>query len=651
MNLEISALILSLLCLIYSLTAKRRQYLLPKGLKNKLLSQHFMFLALLVCNIFSSASSVGGSYLQEIASQEVVFWQYLLHACYFFFHTMLSVSFAQYIMNVNGASMGRSRRFYVLFALPFLCSELLVLTNRFTGLAFYMDAQFIYHRGPLMPALYASGAVYLVLGFLFFFRYKQAVSRADSMAISTMIILSSVGVAVQGLRSDLQVELFAESLTFLGLLVMLEERGGHTDPVTGVLNRLAFADANRRMMETGQTYRIVLVQLTDMDLFSRLFSGRETDHLLMQVSTWLTSISSEQTLFTFRHRDFAILCPDAADHEAAATAGKILERFGGDWKTGALTLRLEAAICIVRVPEDVSSLEELEELLASGYQKAGPGSRLVPFDELSAHRRNRKIEQALREAVENHRLRTWYQPIWSVEERRTVAAEALVRIDNEALRSLSPEEYIPIAEQCGLIREIGLFVFEDVCRFLRDRDPEAPCLAYIELNLSVHQFMYDDLLSRFEEIRRRYGVPREALNLEITESASTGKTPAVGQTMEAMRTMGYTFSLDDFGTGYSNLVQLISSSYKNVKMDKSLLWDAERSETTARLLDNLIRIIRSLGYNVIQEGVETTAQLERTMASGGNLIQGYYFSRPLPESDFTAYLQNEFLTAHTPENV
>ena len=640
-NFEIPAFILSLLCLIYSLTAKRRQYHLQRGLKTNLLNQHFMFLVLLVCNILSAVSSVGGVHLQRFASQEVVVWQYFLHACYFLFHTTLSVSFALYIMNVNGASMGRSPRFYFLFALPYLCSELLVLTNSFTGFAFYMDEQFIYHRGPLMPFLYANGAVYLVLGFAFFFRYKQAVSRADSLAIGAVIVLTSLGVALQGIKPAWQVELFSESLTFLGLMIMLEERSGHIDPVTGVLNRIAFADSNRRMMETGQRYRIILVKLADLELISKLFYGREMDFLLIQISAWLTSLSSERDLFTFRYGEFAILCPDTSDREAGAVADAVLNRFGEDWKAGSMPLRLETAVCIVRVPEDVSSLDDLQELLAAGYQKAGPGSRLVPFAELSAHRRNRRIEQALRDAVDGHRLQMWYQPIWSVEKRRTVAAEALLRIDSEELRGLSPEEYIPIAEQCGLIREIGLFAFEDVCRFLRDRQADAPELAYIELNLSVHQFMYDDLVKRFEEIRVQYGVPREALNLEITETASTVETPAVGQAMEALRVMGYTFSLDDFGTGYSNLVQLISSSYKNVKMDKSLLWGAERSETTARLLDSLIHVIRSLGYNVIQEGVETPAQLERTAASGGNLIQGYYFSRPLPENDFLAYLAKE----------
>ncbi len=641
MSFEISAFILSLLCLVYSLSAKRRQYHLPKGLKNMLLSQHVMFLALLICNILSAASSVGGVYLQAIASREVVFWQYLLHACYFFFHTTLSISFALYIMNVNGASMGRSPRFYFYFALPYLCSELLVLTNSFTGAAFYMDARFLYHRGPLMPLLYANGAVYLVLGVLFFFRYKQAVSRADSLAIAVVIALTSLGVTIQGLYPNLQVELFSESLNFLALMILLEERGGHMDPATGALNRLAFADANRRLMETGQTYQIVLVKLTDIALFSKLFSGREMDALVMRVSGWLTSISSEQDLFSLRDGEFALLCSEAEGRDAAATATAVLERFGQDWKTGSLTLRLETMVSVVRVPEDVASLTDLEELLSSGFRKAGPGSRLVPFAELSAHRRNRRIEQALRGAVNDRRLHVWYQPIWSVQKRRTVAAEALLRVDSEELRTLSPEEYIPLAEQCGLIREIGLFVFEDVCRFLRDRQAEAAGLSYIELNLSVHQFLYDDLVERFEEIRARYGVPREKLNLEITESASTDKAPAVREAMETMRSMGYTFSLDDFGTGYSNLVQLIRGNYKNVKMDKSLLWDAEGSAAASRLLDSLIHVIRSLGCNVVQEGVETPAQLERTETSGGNLIQGYYFSRPLPEDRFLTYLGRE----------
>ena len=110
--------------------------------------------------------------------------------------------------------------------------------------------------------------------------------------------------------------------------------------------------------------------------------------------------------------------------------------------------------------------------------------------------------------------------------------------------------------------------------------------------------------------------------------------------MLEMNSLGYSFSLDDYGSGYSNLIRLINSKYKNVKIDKYILWNSENNKDSARLLDSLIRIIRSLGMNVIQEGVETEAQLKRVLDSGCNLIQGYYFCKPVPEDEFISFVKN-----------
>ena len=260
---------------------------------------------------------------------------------------------------------------------------------------------------------------------------------------------------------------------------------------------------------------------------------------------------------------------------------------------------------------------------------------------MAAFRRSRSMEQALRRAIDNRALRVWYQPIRSVSRGRTAAMEALLRVDSEELRGVSPEVYIPIAEKCGLIRDIGLFVFEDVCRFLSEYPAETAGLGYIELNLSVYQFLYDDLPQRFEEIRARYGIPASRLNFEITESASDQAASGVAEAIEKLRRLGYSFSLDDFGTGYANLNRLVSGKYLNVKIDKSLLWDSDHNDDTRRLLESLTRVIQSLGYNVMQEGVETTAQLDRVTASGCDLIQGYYFSRPIPEKEVLRYLREE----------
>ena len=640
-SFEISALILSLVCFVYSLTVKRRQYKVRGSLATKLQNQHFVFLLLLISNLLSAASSVGGVYLQAIASAKVVHWQYLLHAFYFVFHTTLSICFALYIMNVNGTSIGRSRGFYILFALPYICAELLVLTNSYTGLAFYMDEHFVYHRGPLMPVLYAIGAFYIILGFVFFVRYNQAVSRVDRNAIGVVIVMAALGIVVQALHPELLVELFAEALAFLMLMVLLEERSGHIDPLTGALNRLALADANRRLILTNQHYSLILVKLNNLELYSRLFDGREMEKLLRQISTWLIAISSEQDLFCYGRGEFAIVLMDPSPEATERKVGQILKRFEKEWKSSKMTLRLDATVAIVHIPEEAATLEQLDEMLTAVYQNTETGTRLLRYDELMSFQRRFNLELALRRAIEDKKLRVWYQPIWSTEQRRTVAAEALLRIDDEVFRSISPEVYIPIAEKSGLIRDIGMFVFSECCRFLQEYPAETKDLAYIELNLSIYQFVYDDLAKAFEQIRSGVGIPASRINIEITETASEQAVAGVAEGMEKLRRLGYTFSLDDFGSGYSNLNRLIAGDFVNVKIDKPLLWEADKNPNTRRLLESLTHIIRGLGYNVIQEGVETQAQLERVTASGGNMIQGYYFSRPLPEEEFLRYLRAE----------
>lgn len=640
-SFEISALVLSLVCLTYSLTVKRRQYKVRGNLATKLQNQHFVFLLLLISNLLSAASSVGGVYLQAIASAKVVRWQYLLHAFYFVFHSTLSICFALYIMNVNGTSIGRSRSFYVFFALPYVCAELLVLTNSCTGLAFYMDDHFVYHRGALMPVLYAIGAFYIILGFVFFVRYNQAVSRVDRNAIGVVIVMAALGIVIQALHPELLVELFAEALAFLMLMVLLEERSGHIDPLTGALNRLALADANRRLILTNQHYSLILVKLNNLELYSRLFDGRELEKLLRQISAWLIDISSEQDLFCYGRGEFAIVLMDPSREAAEKKAKQILSRFEQDWKSSKMTLRLDATVAVVHIPEEAATLEQLDEMLTAVYQNQEAGTRLLRYDELMAFQRRFNMELALRRAIEGKKLRVWYQPIWSTEKRRTVAAEGLLRIDDEEFRGISPEVYIPIAEKSGLIRDIGMFVFAECCRFLQEHPVETENLMYIELNLSIYQFVYDDLAKAFEQIRSAVGIPASRINIEITETASEQAVAGVAEGIEQLRRLGYTFSLDDFGSGYSNLNRLIAGDFVNVKIDKPLLWEADKNPNTRRLLENLTHIIRGLGYNVIQEGVETQAQLERVTASGGNLIQGYYFSRPLPEGEFLRYLQAE----------
>lgn len=638
-SFEIAAFFICLYCLVISLATKQRQYIPPKGGREKLMNQHFVFMTLLLSTMLSALWSVVGVHLTYYASEKTYFWQYLFHELYFFFHATLSVCFALYVMDVNGTTLGRSRRFYTIFMLPYLINQALILTNPFTGFAFYMDEQHLYHRGPLMIVLYVCGFIYIILSFFFFFRYKQAISKADTITIASVITLSALGIILQGLRPDLLVELFTESLGLLGVMILLEDRAGDTDQITGVLNLRAFTATNRRLMETEQSYSIIVVKLANINLVSRLFSGRDVDRFLTDVARWLETIAPRESIYRFRHENFALILYGKSEEEVNTLAHRIITRFEQTWRAQDMAAQLEAVVSIIRVPEDVRTPAELESLLTVGFQKSGRGSLLLTHDELALLKRTLDVEDALRRALRSGTLQVWYQPIWSAEAKRTIAAEALVRLIDDQLGYISPEEFIPIAEKTGMIQEVGRYVFEETCRFIGNNRMWELGVEYIEVNLSIYQFMHDDLVEDLNRLRDTHDVKAKRINLEITESVSTDEAPAVVDTMAQMIRAGYTFSLDDYGTGYSNLGRLISSDYKNVKIDKSILWEAEKNDSTALLLDNLIHSIRVLGMNVIQEGVETREQLERVINSGCNLIQGFYFSRPLPGDEFLAYLK------------
>ena len=640
LNLEPAASILTVLCLIYLLTTKRRQYCPPKGLKAQLLSQHFVFLMLLVVHTLSSIADAASISLMEGFTEENRFFTYFLLEIYFLLHNTLAMLFVLYVMNVNGTAIGRKKRFYWFFILPYLVAEAVVLTNPVTDLAFTLDAAGVYHRGMLMPFLYCLAAIYMVTGVYFFIRYQRAIPRAESVAIVSVVLLSLIGVVIQAIRPDCAVELFGEALTIQGFMVMLEDRTGVTDQTTQVFNRRAFSDANRRLMETEQSYRIILIKLLNLDRLSRLFTSRDADKLVVALVRWLETVTDRDHIFRYRSEDFALILRGRQAAEADAMAQRILQRFREPWKTDEADVHLEAIVSVIRVPEDVDSPVMLQDLLIGGYQEARPGALLITNDELTALKRKLVVEDALRRALADRTLQIWYQPIWSSESGTIVAAEALSRLIDKDLGPISPEEFIPIAEKTGMIHELGTYAFEEVCRILGTRGLRDRGVEFIELNLSLYQLMREGLLPEYERIRASYGVEARQINLEITESVSSDENHEVQELLRQMAAAGYTFSLDDYGTGYSNFARLLETNYANVKIDKSLLWGGEKNPDTARLLGNMIRIIRSLDMNVVQEGVETREQLDRVVKAGCNLVQGYYFSRPLREEDFIAFLDN-----------
>jgi len=251
------------------------------------------------------------------------------------------------------------------------------------------------------------------------------------------------------------------------------------------------------------------------------------------------------------------------------------------------------------------------------------------------------IEEIVKDAVQNDKLDVVYQPIYSVADKAFVSAEALVRLrDTTTLGFISPDEFIPIAEKRGMIMKLGELVFEKVCRFAKENDLQGFGIKYIEVNLSGIQCIDYMLPAQLQSIMKKYKISPSFINLEITETAAIESGDMLKKNMNKLRGMGCSFSMDDFGTGYSNLSQMVAVNYDLVKIDKSLIWPCfeENGEKALVILENIVNMLLQLGVKIVAEGVETVAQLNKLTMLGVDYMQGYFYSKPVNETDFISFV-------------
>ena len=238
-------------------------------------------------------------------------------------------------------------------------------------------------------------------------------------------------------------------------------------------------------------------------------------------------------------------------------------------------------------------------------------------------------------------MSVYYQPIYSCEKQRITGAEALVRMKDEKGNFISPEDFIPIAEKNGCIYRIGEFVFDSVCRTMKKIEPEYYGIEKIDVNLSVMQCMQRNMAESLLSIAQSYKVDLKHINFEITETASADYPEVLKQNMLKFDEAGIELSLDDYGSGYANMNYMISLPFKMIKIDKGIVWAAFSSAKVMMALRATITMIKSLGMTVLAEGVETEEQKIWLEENGCDFLQGYYFSRPIPQDEYVELLETQ----------
>ncbi len=429
-------------------------------------------------------------------------------------------------------------------------------------------------------------------------------------------------------------------------------RLAYWDRLTGLPNRERFREAVvlaiARSTGGAEPPHPLAVLTLDLDRFKHVndvLGYSFGDRLLQAVAERLRQQvpSPENMVARLGGNEFAVLLRGADAATAHATALRITQSFEEPLAFEDQTVDLSAGIGIACWPGDADDADTLLSrseiaMYAAKRRLSGAQQYDASFDSASAQTLSLLTE--LRHAVEHHELRLYLQPKVPLHGQPGRAAEALVRWQHPQRGLVPPMQFIPFAEQTGFVRQLTLWMFEEVARLLADPRTQGLALR-VSVNLSTRDLLDPELSTRLADILVRHGVPASAFCLEITESAIMDDPQRAEAMLNRLSEQGFKLSIDDFGTGYSSLAYLKRLPVHELKIDKSFVMGMETGEDDAMIVRSTIDLAHNLGLTVVAEGVETAAILERLRTLACDEAQGYHIARPLPVDDFLAWQEGQ----------
>jgi diguanylate cyclase (GGDEF)-like protein len=418
------------------------------------------------------------------------------------------------------------------------------------------------------------------------------------------------------------------------------------DTLTGLPNRTFFLNAiSQRIQRQGVSRNdYIAIMLLDVDrfkLFNETMNSQIGDELLCTITDRLIETKRDyDQIARLGSDEFAIMINIKTGDSLEGLADRYRNALLMPLLVNNRLINISCSMGISLAPSDSTNAERLIAYANAAKTRAKlNGGNQYQFYTSSMNELNSKkmiLEQALRTSIQRKQLHLYYQPKISTITKKVVGAEALIRWIHPELGFINPAEFIHIAEETGLILDIGQWVIEEACRQVAIWRKTSKDFN-VAINLSVRQFQQDDLVDNIKQLLTYYDLPAQAIDFEITESLTTENTDNFIQKMNDLKALGVKLSIDDFGTGYSNLSYLKHYAADTIKIDRSFIMPIgtnEQQSSDEKLTAAIIAMAHSLNMNLVAEGVENDAQILFLTQMGCEVLQGFYFDKPLPAHIF-----------------
>lgn len=558
---------------------------------------------------------------------------------FFLFQALLPFSLLCYI-RILIENRRLSARELLVMALPTLSLAFIILTNPFTDALFYFDTRG-YRHGPLYYAMYVSAALHLLTALILTVVYRRSLGNDRTLALVETFFLAVSGVIFQALHPQVLTTGFGMSLSILAMFTTINNPQANTDSLTGLYDKQFLLRRVDEMLAQEKPFHVLTVYLYSLVSVNKTYGIQGGDAMLQHIAKQLQSVCGTP-VFRLTGKRFLILAESLKEYDEDLSGVRALFEGRGTDATGVL---FPVILCGVPHAERFGSggdvmayIEYLDGLPAPN------GSTCVVQANANTMRSflyNRQVEQFLSRAVEEDLFEVYYQPVYSIRKKRFVTLEALSRLRHPELGWISPDVFIRLAEKNRLIDALTDLQLRRICRFLKSHEDVARQIDSVKVNLSALNLMQEHCAERLIAILDEYALPHRLFQFEITETVATEYSSRLSRAVDAFSQADIGLCLDDFGSGFANLNTVTHLPFSAIKLDRSLLYHICTDARAALFYQSIVSTFQRMGYNVIAEGVETEKEVELLKKWNVDLIQGYYFSRPLPEPMLLDLLKEE----------
>ncbi len=569
----------------------------------------------------------------------------VVNTAYFIFYPPLALVFIFYILVyvyelAPSIHHKRLQVFSIILFSSMVLYMIVVLLNLKFGWIFYFDEHRAYIRGPINRISLMLAIFHIIVALIAVIMEKKYLDIFFFKVIILIPIVTLIIVTVQIFYLDVILTGTAMMTAILSLYLNFQTRKISIDNLTQYPNRETFVANLENIVRLKRKATVLVVSLDDFKAINDTFGQNRGDQFIKTVANTLHEIFPTGQVYRYGGDELAIIEKNIQQD----CIDQLLQRFTMRWRVEGVSTQLSATFAVLELPfkadPDADSLTLLDHAIQTAKNQ-GKG-QLIYCDALILHdiRRKNILMDRLVQAIPNNSLSIHYQPIFSLATGNMEMAEALLRMDDAHIGKIAPSEFIPLAEEMGIIADLGRWVLDQVCSMLNNIHRKGLKMPTISVNFSGLQFNDTKIINDIIEIMERYSIPPDRIQIELTETTFIGTL--LNDALSIMKPLinyGITFNLDDFGTGYSNLAYMANLPFKCIKIDKSMLKYATTEDRKYQFIANIIRLVKQMGYCAIVEGVETKEQLSYLQKTDCDMVQGYYTKEPLDQNMFESALE------------